>query len=542
MTTQPEELNFHKNTNNTICNLFELVESCDATLYSKDELLRICLNDLDKVYNSTIDSSELDDVLESKSNTINDDRHGPNLDSVNKENKFKECQQKALETLLKAEQLNAHLDAELKLNQKSTHQRLALDSLDQYQTNKQAQINRLLHLYTKFELNVDENKLRKLSDFVGMQPFGQYLDQTLGKLTDQWSPHEAQHALVYSPAPSAGKMSFLLSYLHENGYVKVSNGRTCATRVKIFLIDFDSLTGWDANMDDIVNSIELYANKKRLGSLVIIKNFNQLNNLKLVGDLLFQLSKTSPSSYLPFNETLFKFNKMVFLFLTHTPWSLPLALTDQLTRKICIPPLDGDELRKLINDRVEILAAGLQSEWLYQDEFEKFVRLVNLTKTLHNVMTSTSLHFVAGIVCDFFQKCENIIRKYVREQIIQVMTEKKLDVNKFDHFNLSKITERRKSSVLRSHWTNVRQKLSVIRRFSYGINTRASDRIKKSSLVEQASTLDTFNSIKTQLWLSIRSQLSALLIDKLNDFLAENTPSEESIENFRNFTLNSSLF
>jgi hypothetical protein len=518
------------------CNLFEIdPRNTDGSLLSSEELLKLYLIDLEKVYNNTTEPVVAEEEKESA--VVGDDDNDHKSAS-----KFKECKEKALETLLKAEQTNAYLDT-LTSNCQQTGKSSANKSqieqiLDDYQTKKQRNLARLINFYREFELDVNKLKGRghswpKLAEFVGMHELADYLDNTLSKLTGNWSAYELCNALIYGPSGS-GKESFVMSYLLDKGWLKFnqSKSKTCSSFVKIFFVDFKSSISWWQNetaeqndeqnkeegsfLHTLFSSIDLYLSKKRLSSLIIFKNIEFLIEksqslintsastsprlLRFIGDLLFQIGTMNVTSFLN-NNKLVNLNKSVFLIIANSPWIIPRAVGYKFKAKLFVRPFDREHTQQMFEHFIAKMVKSMcQRDWLFVNELEAFVERFALSEQFAKICA----HRLNGrLAQSLANKCERQIELDMNEAFRCLLQATSPSISWDVYETFKKETEqmracRKRTSIAHvrnnnNHWRNVRSQLSVIRKFSSSVRKvsqiarRSSSSSRRHTLVETTS-------------------------------------------------------
>lgn len=568
----------HQKLNKTkeTCNLFNFDPL--TTSYGNHGLLKMYINDLQKVYNSTFDS----DNDESQS-IIENDKSPKNVH----ENKFKTCKEESLNILLKAEQLNDSFENEFRKTTPLLEQSEIIEILTSFQNKKQNDHKSLLNMHKHFQIDneIIENKKGKLgvSEFVGMENYEQYLNFTLKKLEgnvsylDENMNVSIQNALVYGPE-GFGKFSYIINVLIEKGLLKFNKSKTCSSKVKIFLIDFKLiLSKIQANifsnanefLEKSLKSINIYANKKRMGFMVILKNMEylvenkSLNDfmLRFIGELTCEIGNKSQSygnygvQHADYKKML-NLNKSVFVLLSKKPWLLPSNFIDQFQTKIQCSFLLNSESERLINEVFRKFCIPLRDDWLFMENLENFLNEYKIQENFKLEMKD--VYLPPSIIVKQIEFALNIVKNEINGEFRKRLDEKMIGYDAFEIFKIEmKNAEKQKindsQQKTSKYWKNVSSRLFVIKKFKNEVRKLLSMRrntatdLRKWSLFNEGNYLESsekinemvYGLLKLEAWESVALKLKDSIIGNLKDTIRNNAISNELIKKYEHFKQNS---
>lgn len=514
------------------CDLFEYYKSLNSV--NNDDILKLYMNDLNKVYNSSFNENQLIDLLNENEKETFDIS----------EDKFKICKEKALNFLLKAEQLNTFLETSYKNDSDLITDEDIQTIVDEHQTKKQNDLNYLINLYKLYEINLGtelQKSNAKLDEILGLDEYKLYLSKTLNRLignslssnhlTNELNDNSIQNAIIYG-MPGSGKMSLLTSFLIDKKILRFTQTDSCISLIKVLIIDFEQIASKISSIEiclieNLLKSINLLIDKKRINILVVIKNLELVFKLdifekhrsRFIGDLLHELSNSY--SERPIDLESMNQNRCVFIVLSESPWDLPTALVYQFKTKIHCPDLSDIELNKLLKIYAKKILKTLGQDWIFKTQLEIYFKKFNILQNVHEHCLMYKL--TGRLVFELVSKIQGCLIEETSRVVKEKLSEYEISNEDYEIFkNANQGLSNYKTSLKNvKYWKSTKIKLSIISRFN---NRKPSSFNRKLS--QDASTTETtspFEAIKAEVWISHeKNNLKETLIQVLKTFLSEN--------------------
>ena len=507
----------------------KLSQNCDLFVYKKtnsnltlnEDLLKLYMNDLTKIYNQSFNSNAIVEILHYDS---------PNRNSQ-LQNKFKLCKEKAFHYLQKSEQINSYLESVIfGAESKYISDKDIKELVDSQHVKAQTEFNNLINLYKNFEIVFFDSHFERFDIYIS-QGFIE-IKLSINQIVDFLSSSENQstenfrNLIIFSP-PESAISSVLDNILKIKLKNILSQKENCDSFVKILKVDFEALISLPIDssfIENLINSINLYKIKHRVNVLLILENiellfeqeFFKIFRVRFLGDLLYELGVQDKSI------DNIQSNRLFFAILSERPWSLPSALIQQFEKKIFCGPTTEQDAILICKQALKNMQKKLKKNWLFEN-FDDFCREENLIEQISNSFVQFFL--TEKLLKELFTKLENFLIDCL-EEILTFSLEKESMVN-LENFD----TYRKQAE--RAIRNKVKTNLRIVPKLSLRKHSLAYK--KKSSIVHQLKKNEKFENIKNLIWNSKSDLIKKKIIEFCLNFIQTNQMSSDLEKLYRNF-------
>lgn len=495
----------------------KLSQNCDLFIYKKnsskfttpnEDLLKLYMNDLTKIYNQSFNTNAINDILQFNSSGRNSQL----------QNKFKLCKEKAFHYLQKSEQINSYLESVMfGADSKYISEKDIKKLVDNQHVKVQTEFNNLVNLYKNFEIVFTDSNFERLDNFIsqGFVELKLSVDQIIDFLSnsDNQSAEHFKNLIIFS-APKSAISSVLDTFLKINLKNILTQKENCDSYVKVLRVNFEALISLPIDsgfIENLVNSINLYKIKHRVNVFLILENLELLFEQKFfenfrvrfLGDLLYELGAQDKSI------DNIQSNRLFFTILSERPWSLPSALIQQFEKKIFCGPTSQQDTNVICRQGFKTMQKKLKRNWLFEN-FEEFSRKENLIELISNLLVSFIM--TEKLLKELFPLLEKFLIDLL-EEILNASLEKENMVN-VETFDLYR------KQAEKTSWYKTKTKVRLVPKLSLRKNSFAFR--KKSSIVNQMKKNEKFENLKNEIWNLKSDLIKKKIIEFCLNFLKTN--------------------
>ena len=246
----------------------------NLNLDHNENSLSFYVKNLTKIYNATLNQ------FESGSSDNHDDLTGKDNASV----AFRQCKEKAFDYLMKAKSLDKMITNQSRQNECLFQTKEIDDLVNNYQNNRQNQLNRLINLHKEYEISSSLIKQKLRRPLGGLDTQIQ-LDSILSRIISSDSSFlsvATKSNVLFYGASGCGKMSWIIHFMLRHRLITLAEHEEGCVfkKVKPFLIDFRVLLEKDDThveiIETLMKSISLCIGKENIHAIIILKNVELL--------------------------------------------------------------------------------------------------------------------------------------------------------------------------------------------------------------------------------------------------------------------------
>ncbi|RNA00384.1 hypothetical protein BpHYR1_004750 [Brachionus plicatilis] len=507
------------------CDLFEYKKN-NSHLTPNEDLLKLYMNDLNKIYNQSFNSSAIIEILQHSGQS-----------SHLQPNRFKLCKEKAFDFLQKSEQINSYLESmAFGADSRYISQEEIKKMVDNQHFEAQSEFSNLVNLYKKFEVDFSELKSEKLDNFIGSGfiELKALINQTVDFLANSQSTSGEdfcfKNLMIYGP-PGSGIRSVMDTILRTKLNNTLNQQKNCECYVKILRVNFGTFgeqlvrtKGSDDLffIENLISSINLYKIKHRVNVFLILENVEHLFEqemlktfrVRFLGDMLYELGiqdKTADN---------IQSSRLFFAILSERPWSLPSALIQQFGKKIFCGLTSEQDARVICKQALKNMDKKLKKNWLFEN-FADFSKRENLVELISSV--SAPFVLTEKLLRELFAPLETFLLN-ILEEMLNVVMNKEL-------INSDALTVYRKQTE-RSSWFKEKTSIRFVPKLSlrkYSLANR-----KKTSLA-QLRRNENFENLKNDMWNSKSNAIRKKIAEFCLKYFENNQISHDLEKLYENF-------